>query len=280
LFLRNNADGFFFESAGDPAERTFEDIADASKTEFKRWGVLRADVDDLGAVFSAGLSKPSLSRVSMLSFAFDHFFKGCVSTIVERMAPVAFVAYAGGDDLFIIAPWDDLVPLAQGLRNAFSDYVGSDKTVTFTAGAVIAPSKKYPISRLADAAEAEEKNGKSLPGKDALSFLDSVAHWADFKKIVADKDSLISAIGDSGRGNVPASRALLRQIIETHEEGSLQSIWRLMYQLARYADRMWRPPQRGERLMRLRELVVEQHELKPYIKCAARWAELTTRKER
>jgi hypothetical protein len=108
-----------------------------------RIGVMRADVDNLGAAFLAGfpseyatmMRTAALSR--QLSLFFKHYInllcKGSVSGIGDRQKTAPFslfgrekkaardvhIVYSGGDDIFLLGAWDDIVELAVDLRRAF-----------------------------------------------------------------------------------------------------------------------------------------------------------------
>lgn len=62
---------------------TFSDMAQLSKGANKL-GILKMDVDNLGMIFAKGLSNPSISRVSSMSFLLDMFFSGRINDITKR----------------------------------------------------------------------------------------------------------------------------------------------------------------------------------------------------
>ena len=133
---------------------TFDDLAKSScKTDkgIKRLGVLRLDIDDLGIAFSSGfvsdkdkiednLRYATLSRYADLSKDISMFFKvainkicagdltGCVD-FEERAFNIFGIAkapkrkvniiYAGGDDLFLVGAWDEVLEVAIDINRAF-----------------------------------------------------------------------------------------------------------------------------------------------------------------
>ena len=76
----------------------------------KRLGVLRADVDDLGAAFASGIpaEKVSISRTATLSRALSYFFKHKINEILDSGKYRLQIIYSGGDDLFIVGNWSSL----------------------------------------------------------------------------------------------------------------------------------------------------------------------------
>ena len=169
---------------------TFEELAGCA-TGISRLGVLRADVDNLGLAFAMGFRRPdgdrryvTLSRTAGLSRQLSLFFKLHIRKIMEH--PVftldgkpkdfrhAAIVYSGGDDLFIVGAWDDVIELALDIRNAFSRY--SENTLTLSAGIGVYPAS-YPISVMAEKTADMEEKSKHYPGKNAVTlFEDGVCH--------------------------------------------------------------------------------------------------------
>lgn len=159
----------------------------------KRLGILRADVDGLGAAFMAGfkrkdLSNPdyyaTLSRYSALSRSLSIFFKRIIKEaalkhLPEGQAPFSLfhdkgssprqihIVYAGGDDLFVAGAWDDLLEFAVDLRRAFAVYTNGK--LSFSAGLGLFDSS-YPVIRMAEAAGELEDTAKNRPGKDGIAL--------------------------------------------------------------------------------------------------------------
>ena len=167
----------------------FQQLAEAS-SGINRLAVLRADVDNLGTVFANGLNHPgrySLSRQSTLSRMLSLFFKRYINDLC-RMKPrgeknpiqgfrldnkesdsprnVALV-YSGGDDLFAVGAWDDIVGFAIDLRESFREFTEGQLTLSAGIGMFHAG---YPIARMAELTGRLEKAAKDYPGKDAVAF--------------------------------------------------------------------------------------------------------------
>ena len=175
--------------------RTFEEYAkDAKDNEgegIERIGILRADVDSLGQAFVSGFKNPknqdryvSLSRTATLSRQLSLFFKSHINKILKdggfsirqqaRQERKATICYSGGDDLFIVGAWNDIIELAVDIRRCFEQY--TQGTLTLSAGiGIYAPG--YPISAIAGEVAGLEEQSKSLPGKDAITvFWDGTYH--------------------------------------------------------------------------------------------------------
>lgn len=145
--------------------------------ELTRLGVLRMDVDNLGAIFKGGLepAKRSFSRYSTLSRSMDWFFKGYLNTIwrksKQHFDEYTQIIYSGGDDLFIVGKWDILIQMAAEIKQAFTDWVCGNPQLTLSGGmAIVGP--KFPILKSAAYSETFEKAAKKhhLNGADKNAF--------------------------------------------------------------------------------------------------------------
>jgi len=198
----------------------FEELGELA-TGINRVAVLRADVDNLGMAFIGGFIREkegggkdyryqTISRTAALSRQLSLFFKFHVNRIMERkldggLTPVtlsgatrsgkrnATIVYAGGDDMFIVGAWDEVVELALDLQKTFEKFSG--QTLTFSAGIGIF-SATYPLSRMAaDTEDLEreakslrsEKNAVALFGLEILNGRYKARHkypWQTFEKVV------------------------------------------------------------------------------------------------
>lgn len=195
----NNVYGFAWYGGNDFPEnnfgepKTFEELAGITfdKPNFKpdakrqsspdlvRLGVLRIDVDNLGAIFRRGLSstKRSFSRYSTLSRSLDWFFKGYLNSIWrsnENYRMFSQIIYSGGDDLFIVGKWDVLVKIATDIQIAFRKWVCENPELTLSGGMAIVGSK-FPILKSASFSDTLEKAAKmhsyGLSKKNAFAFI-------------------------------------------------------------------------------------------------------------
>ena len=99
----------------------------------KRLAVCRADVDNLGKAFISGFEKPdavtdeekyrfvTLSRTATFSRLMSVFFRYYINLILKEKNYRLNIVYSGGDDVFLIGNWSDVINVAVGLRNAFKN---------------------------------------------------------------------------------------------------------------------------------------------------------------
>lgn len=181
---------------------TFDDLAKSSckiDKGIKRLGVLRLDIDDLGIAFSSGfvsdkdkiednLRYATLSRYADLSKDISMFFKvainkicagdliGCVDFeekafnifgIAKAKKRKVNIIYAGGDDLFLVGAWDEVLEVAIDINRAFKQFTNGK--LTLSAGmAMFSPT--YPISKMAEIAGLLVQMSKNRKDKNSIAL--------------------------------------------------------------------------------------------------------------
>lgn len=156
----------------------YEDYANKSEG-IKKLAILRADVDNLGYLFKTGLKNKkynnklnTLSRYSMLSGNISDFFKVYINKLLsnESMQKNEYnittkeqkgnlkIIYSGGDDLFIIGAWDEIIEIALLLDTKLKEYTLNK--VKLSAGIGVFDSK-YPIFKAANLVADLEALSKS-----------------------------------------------------------------------------------------------------------------------
>lgn len=276
--------------AADGQVLTLEDMADRA-SGIKKWGVLRADVDNLGKLFREGLGKnKTISRVSMLSSMLSLYFSariGQLDSWVEKypggagLAEDVYVAYSGGDDLFLIGPWSVLPYLARVIYDDFRKF--SCERLSLSAGVFFAPSKKYPVYQAARMAGEAEDKAKS-DGRDRLTLFGESLEWNCFPKI----NEIIQLVSNllNGKNGKEVPRSLLGVLYSIYQEKEskkkkeihMERVWRLHYALKKLMGKL-DDKQKGE-LQRLLDLVITKYEIYPYLNIATRVADYLTRKEK
>lgn len=242
---------------------SFEWIAELS-TGAKRLGVLKADVDHLGLVMGEGLSdelpnglRPTISRIAALSGTLDLFFSGLLNRIcsqvyedwaetsnhelVDKVEGLFYVVYSGGDDLFVLGPWDVVLKLAARLNQKFARFSGNNPNLTLSAG-YVQVKPRFPIQKFADLVDQAEKEAKQsgrnqifafgqvMTWQDEESSFDNLCELAsDLEKEIKENNFPRGLIADLGRVN--------RQYYPT--KGPVNPMWtpRLFYTLARRLNR-------------------------------------------
>lgn len=264
---------------------TFDDLAKSSckiDKGIKRLGVLRLDIDDLGIAFSSGfvsdkdkiednLRYVTLSRYADLSKDISMFFKvainkicagdliGCVDFeekafnifgIAKALKRKVNIIYAGGDDLFLVGAWDEVLEVAIDINRAFKQFTNGK--LTLSAGmAMFSPT--YPISKMAEIAGLLVQMSKNRKDKNSIALFGMETNlkangqleckhiytWADFEmKVCKEKmNYLLARLSFDGDkfNKLSVGKSLiyrLMDLIQLADEDKL-NIARFAYVLAR-----------------------------------------------
>lgn len=172
---------------------TFEKFAEKAEG-IKRIGILRADVDNLGQTFVSGFEGcySTLSRTAALSRQLSVFFKFYIHSILENgeycvggtrriKKRNATIVYSGGDDVFIVGAWNDIIELSIDLREKFKKY--TQGMLSISAGIGIYECS-YPIAAIADETGELEAESKKMPEKDSVTLMnDGMKHMVKDSEI-------------------------------------------------------------------------------------------------
>ena len=160
-------------------------------------GVLKADIDNLGMLFGCGLPKErfTLSRLATISRQLDNFFVLYLPSLLindERFQDV-YTVFAGGDDLFLIGPWDRMAVLADHLRRQFEKYVGNNPEITFSAG-ITTHKPHVPLDKLAEAAEEAlgmaKKAGRQSSNSGWITMFGERVDWDTFGELLQNQAAM------------------------------------------------------------------------------------------
>ncbi len=202
--------------------RLFDELA-ACSSGIQRWAVLRMDVDNLGQLFRNGFGdKAPITRTAGLSLSLRLFFEGWVPELAapqkdftNDLRDLLYIQYAGGDDVFVVGAWDAVAEYALRIRESFRQYTASNAALTISAGITLADASfpLYQAARMAGEAEDQAKRYvRKAIRKDAISFLDEVMGWDEFKQAYEQALQLSDWCGESGQ--IP--RSLLQTLQQLH----------------------------------------------------------------
>lgn len=271
----------------------------------KYLGVLRMDVDNLGFLFSEGFpsGEKSIAHIANLSRMLELFFTGYLNTLVDKdrkgNATVdkckednadkgkkdnkrnLYTTYAGGDDLFIVGAWNEVVDLATDINDSFTAY--SANPLLHISGGIALCKGKYPIGRAAleagellDSKAKKVKNEKDEVVKNALAFMEKAIIWNDLPKVLETSNKIIQGLEAKtvSRSFLYNLLALYHQYIEPeveskkHPQTHLLMIPKFLYSLVRnITDK--------DLICELQTMINNQ---RPYLSVIAGYAALKTRK--
>jgi len=214
----------------------FKNLVKKSKG-IERLAVFRADVDNLGTLFQSGFEDKAskepyknvtLSKSVVLSRYLSDFFKRKINLILEKKDAAKdnneifkkycdiicennsnprdiVIVYSGGDDVFAIGTWNDIIEFSIDLRNAFKEFT-NDK-ITLSAGIGFF-SENYPIHQMAEktgnleslAKANKDSSGKIIKNSVALfgeinAELNHIYTWDIFiDKVLEEKYKFIKSV--------------------------------------------------------------------------------------
>ena len=127
------------------------DVLASQARGISRIGICRMDVDDLGQAFISGFEHPeqseadkrfhyvTLSRTSAFSRQMSLFFRFYINAVLSgdyqnKLPLQTAIVYSGGDDVFLVGAWDDVIEAAQRIREAFCAYTCGTLTISCGIG--------------------------------------------------------------------------------------------------------------------------------------------------
>lgn len=221
----------------------------------RRLGLLKADVDRLGLIFNLGLGKDvTVSRYLTMSRMIDLFFAGWVEEILSTEFRGLYTVFSGGDDLFVVGPWEEIIEFSRKLYKEFRSFTCQNDNITLSAGiALLKP--KMPIARGAKLAnkfldiskrggneesiigKADEKEEDK--GRNRLTLFGTTLKWDELEAVIPFKNLLFDELKEK---DSPFKVAFLHRLIKYHRmylnvhEGMIESLLyrsQMAYDIAR-----------------------------------------------
>lgn len=176
-----------------------------------RLGVIRADVDNLGQAFVNGFSKEerTLTRSAVFSRNMSLFFKYHINYILgngefslkDEKFPIkrkAMIVYSGGDDLFVVGAWDDIIGFSIDLVNSLKRFTVNSLTISAGIGLF---SEKLPLKIIAErtgdlesfAKENKYTENDEEKSKNSVCLFDenNIYSWREFETQVLNEKFLL-----------------------------------------------------------------------------------------
>ncbi len=195
--------------------KSFEDMALSRADAYSNIGIIRLDVDDLGYIFSFAGAK-TISRFATLSRSMNNFFLWCINYIAEEHN--IYITYSGGDDLFAVGNWKDLIDFSIEIHNKFSKFTCFNDIFHISAGiGVFRPN--YPIRHGAEATGELEslskgkwfdnKVGKACE-KDSVTLFGATISWQRLKELHKLSNDIYEHLEENPKSNVNDGKAKIK----------------------------------------------------------------------
>jgi CRISPR-associated protein Csm1 len=211
------------EEPGESDLLTFEEMAKRGRgldqeLSYDRLGVLRLDVDDLGAIFASGLgAQTDFVRVASLSREMQLYFAGYLNELARQHD--MYVVYSGGDDAFLVGSWYNTLHFTEALRRSFARFTVGNPAVSFSAGLFVC-SPFYPVARFYREAGRLEEQAKDFgrpdtdptaATKNAIAVFDHVYDWPRFAEMFAKAEELNGLVLRQGETKDPKESGRFRR---------------------------------------------------------------------
>ena len=202
----------------------------------KRLAVVRLDVDDLGAAFMAGFSYQAggkyntLARSATFSRSMSLFFKVYINQFAKEKK--LSIIYAGGDDVFAIGSWQDIIEFTICLRQNFIKWTNGK--LTLSAGIGLFPDKT-PVSLMAEETGKLEGAAKDND-KDSISLFEK-AYTLKFDQFIDNVyNGKLKSIRYYFNIQDERGKSFVYRLIELLRNYDRMNIARLAYYLTRLED--------------------------------------------
>ena len=188
---------------------TFEDIAQRA-TGNKKLAMFKADIDNLGLVFSSSLGeRMSFSRYADMSHILHYFFSAFYTWFVRNRTytkieyiegkrqeskvayeNVIYTVFSGGDDLCILGAWDAVIHFARDFHKELQKLTNSNPSLSISGGIVLV-SPSVPVRMIAASAEEELEASKGRKEgaetvKNAVTVFGTTVSWEDYGQCIQD----------------------------------------------------------------------------------------------
>lgn len=219
-------------------------------------GILKMDVDNLGAIFAFGLKQAedssiqgvrSLSKYVTLSRLLEKFFtldlvRICKEVSLEMNPNIAelsdntsmfYINYAGGDDLVILGPAKAIIYLGLKIYQRFQKFT-NNQNITISGGVHIQNAKK-PVRFGIQEAEKQLELSKQRYDKNGFTILNTVLAFHDVETMLSEVDMFVGFMQKK-----VLSRSILYSLMNILDDKDYQQfityVPRVLYTLTRNID--------------------------------------------
>ncbi|MFK5937689.1 MAG: hypothetical protein QM497_04740 [Sulfurimonas sp.] len=173
---------------------SFSDIANNScnnnENGIKALGILKADVDSMGNFIKQSNVIQSFENFDEFSKGIDAFFSLYIPKLLRAQYRNIYTVFAGGDDLFLVGAWDQIMQFSRIIQEEFKTYVNYNKTKLSISFGISIAKPATPISYLAGHTEELLEASKDLDGKDGLSIWSESVKWKSYIEVYTNLEQI------------------------------------------------------------------------------------------
>ncbi len=157
-----------------------------------------------------------MSRLANLSRQLNNFFTIFLPYTLKTDAKFKniYTVFTGGDDLFLIGPWNTIIDFAQFINDEFRKYVCENNDVTLSAGITV-NKPDTPIVVIAEQSEKALKKSKK-GRKNRITLFGETAEWSEFRELMEIKNTFEKWLENETINNAMIFR--LNEFIETRKQ--------------------------------------------------------------
>lgn len=219
---------------------TFEEYANGSYL-----GILRMDVDGLGARFVSGFD--SFEEYEKFSNGLCKYFEKDLNETwnTPEYKDYLNIIYAGGDDLFIVGHWNKVISFAHSIHEDVEQKFA--KEGIHISGGIAIVHDKYPIAKAAMLAGEAEDNAKSFRNgeKNAFCMFGRTVSWnGEFDYVKRMKEVFVDCIDKGLPRGILHKMMLYASIVHRNQtrdkegkEKDYSYVWHSSYYLTRAMER-------------------------------------------
>jgi len=153
---------------------------ESAEEGIKAIGVLKGDVDNLGKFLRESDITESFENFELFSKSLNNFFSVYVpKVLMQGKYSNTYTVFAGGDDIFLIGAWDEIIKLALEIEKEFKIFIKNRLTLSI---GIIVTKPSTPVKYLAEISEEKLEDAKAFNNgsKDAISMFNETVLWQDY----------------------------------------------------------------------------------------------------
>ncbi len=190
---------------------TFEELSENSCADYengiKALAVLKGDVDGMGEFIRTSDVTASYENFDIFSKSIDGFFSKYISQLMTEKYPDTYTVFSGGDDLFLIGAWDEVLDLAREIESDFKRFTKGNLSISM---GIILVKPSTPISYLAEISEEALEAAKEVDGKDAITLFGESVKFASYR----DAKKFYTMLREMDEDVFPLPTAFLYRLME------------------------------------------------------------------
>ncbi|WP_434580244.1 hypothetical protein MLC52_09855 [Sulfurimonas sp. NW15] len=183
ILIDKKLKSYILKDGKNPA--TFETLAKNSCSELesgvRSLAILKADVDSMGNFLQNSDVTDSFENFDTFSKTLDNFFSLYVPKLMRENYKNTYTVFAGGDDLFLVGSWDEVLKLAREIHKDFEKFIKGKLSISF---GISLAKPSTPISYLANHTEELLESAKEIDeDKNAISLFGETVKWDSYLKV-------------------------------------------------------------------------------------------------